>query len=321
MVCSIPPTRLQFENRSFLTFCRFSIHRRKADEMKNSLLTVFVFAATTLGLSATESATAQNSVLTELYGRGVHAYYAGNTTDAFRYLSMAIDQEIQDPRAYYFRGIVAQASGRPYEAESDWKTGAEMEANGRISGDIGRSLARFQGSARIKLEEIRQEARLMALANALSRSKQRYGEIEAAQGSVSSAPPDPKPAPPAAVPPPAAAAPAAPKAAANDNPFSDDMAEGQASVVADDALEGAMDNPFADDGAAGGGGAAPAADSNPFGGGGDAGADPFGGGAPAGGADPFGGGGAGGADPFGGGGDAGGADPFGGAAGDDPFGN
>ena len=63
--------------------------------------------------------------------------------------------------------------------------------------------------------------------------------------------------------------------------------------TADDALEGAMYNPFADDPAAAGAEAAAGADSNPFGGGGDAGADPFGGGGDA---DPFGGGG----DPFGG---------------------
>lgn len=281
--------------------------------MKNFLVTAFVFAGTTLGLSGTESATAQNAILAEMYGRGVHSYYAGNSDDAYQYLSMAIDNGIQDPRAYYFRGIVAQASGRPYAAETDWQTGAEMEASGRTNGAIGRSLARFQGAARIKLEEIRQRAKLTALATAMSRSKQRYGEIDAAQGAASAVPPAPTIVPPTAAPAPAPApAPAAPAAASNDDPFADNMAEGKANVVADDALEGAFDNPFADDGTAGGGGAAPAADTNPFGGGGDAG-----------GADPFGGG-AGGADPFGGGGDAGagaGDDPFGGAADDDPFGN
>ncbi len=86
------------------------------------------------------------------------------------------------------------------------------------------------------------------------------------------------------------------------------MAVGQPKVTADDALEGAMTDPFADDSAPAGAAPAAGGDANPFGG-------------PGGEADPFGGGGDAGSDPFGGGGDAGGAmdDPFGGGA--DPFGN
>lgn len=277
--------------------------------MKNSALTAFALAAT-LGLISAESATAQNAILAEMYGRGVHAFYAGNYTEAQRYLSMAIDNQIQDPRAYYFRGMVAECSGRQYDAESDWQIGAQMEASGRTNRAIGRSLARFQGSARIKLEEIRQKAKLDALANAMSRSKQRYGELGVAPGATGAAPAPPTAvAPPAAVPPRAAApvAPVTPPPAVGD-PFADDMAQGEPNVVADDALEGAMDDPFGDQGGAAG--ASQGADSNPFGGG-DAGADPFGGGGDAG------------ADPFGGGGDSGGAmdDPFGGGGGgDDPFG-
>jgi hypothetical protein len=140
------------------------------------------------------------------------------------------------------------------------------------------------------------------MATAMSRSKQRYGEIQAAEAIVvRSALAGAAPAAPVLPP---------PVPSVVDDPFADDMAEGPPKVVAQDALEGAMNDPFAADGApaaaAAGGGA------DPFGGAG--GADPFGGGG-AGGADPFGGGDAGGADPFGGG-DAGAADPFGG----NPFG-
>jgi len=281
--------------------------------MKNSILTTFAVAVVSLGVMNGETASGQNAILSEMYGRGVHAYYAGNTSDAHRYLSMAIDNGIQDPRAYYFRGMVAQASGRLAESESDWQQGAEMEASGRTNPAIGRSLARFQGSARLKLEEIRQNARLQTAATSAARSQQRYGEIQAAegnQGGVAPAPPATAAAPKAVTPPPA------PLAA---DPFADDMAEGEPKVVADDALEGAMNDPFADDAAAAGSAPAAADDANPFGGAGDAGADPFGGGA-----DPFGGGtDAGAADPFGGGSDAGEADPFGGGsdAGADPFGS
>jgi hypothetical protein len=244
-----------------------------------------------------------------LSGRGVHAYYAGNMNDSLQYFSMAIDNGIQDPRAYYFRGMVHEVTGRPEQAESDWQMGAQMEANGKANPSIGRSLSRIQGTSRLKLESIRQKAKLDALAAAMQRSKQRYGELDAAASAGSAAPAPPTGAPPIVAPVP----PTGPT-----NPFADDMASGQPEVVADDAFAGALNDPFAGEPAAG---AAPAAApaGNPFGGGAGAGAgaDPFGG-AGAGGADPFGaGGGAGdaGADPFGGGG----ADPFGGA-GADPFG-
>ena len=237
--------------------------------MRKSLLTAVAVAA--FGLFAPNSASAQNAILAEMYGRGVHAYYSGNNTDANQYLSMAINNGIEDPRAYYFRGMVAHASGRAYEAESDWQRGAELEASGMLNASIGRSLSRFQGSARIKLEQIRQKARLQALATAAARSQQRYGELGASPAPTpSAAPAAPSVVP--ATPTPAASAPPAPAAA--ENPF-DDGDMGEANVVADDVLENAMDNPFADEPAAGD--TAPAAgDASPFGD--DAGADanPFG---------------------------------------------
>ncbi|MFK8113604.1 MAG: hypothetical protein AB8B91_15490 [Rubripirellula sp.] len=231
--------------------------------MRKSLLTAIAVAA--FGLFAPESASAQNAILAEMYGRGVHAYYSGNNTDANQYLSMAINNGIEDPRAYYFRGMVAHASGRAYEAESDWQRGAELEASGKVAASIGRSLSRFQGSARIKLEQIRQTARLQALATSAARSQQRYGELGASAA----------PAAPAVVPStPAPAISAPPAPAAEENPFADDSM-GEANVVADDVLENAMEDPFP--GAPDGGDAAPSTgDSSPFGD--DAGTDanPFG---------------------------------------------
>lgn len=266
-------------------------------------------SAAGLLLLTAQTSTAQNAVLSEMYGRGVHAYYAGDMDEALENLTMAIDNEIQDPRAYYFRGMVHHVTGRPEQAESDWQAGATMEASGRGAA-IGRSLSRFQGSARVKLESIRQKAKLQALAEAMKRSKQRYGELNAA-GQAATAPP--APVPPTGAP--AIIAPTPPGDVTN--PFADDMAEGQPQVVADDAFAGALNDPFAGEADPTAGGAAAAAPAaNPFGGAGAAGGDPFGG--AAGGADPFGGAGdAGGADPFGGGG---GADPFGGGGSADPFG-
>lgn len=259
-------------------------------------------------------ASAQNeSVLAEIYGRGVHAYYAGQYTEAYDYLSQAIDGGTRDPRAYYFRGIVAYNQGRNAEAELDWQVGAQMEARTGGADGIGRSLSRFQGSARLKLEEIRQKARINAMMNAATRSDTRMMElgVQPSASPASAAPAGAAPsatAPPVGVKPP----PPAPSAPVADDPFADDgpaLADGQPKVEKNNALEGLDDNPFADDAPAGaaadaGDAGMPAAgdNSNPFGEpaapaggdpfGTDTGADPFG--APAGGApDPFGG------DPFG----------------------
>ena len=257
--------------------------------MKKLALTILALGLTLPLASMPGQAKAQNAILANLYGQGVHAYYANKSQDAYDYFSMAINNGSEDPRAYYFRGIAACALGRQYEAESDWKQGATLEARGKIVGSIGRSLARFQGPDRIKLEEIRQKAKLDFLAQASMRSKARYGEIQSTQGDMlrsrplGAAPIAPPPAPPTA----------------DENPFSDDM--GEAAIDSDDALEGAMNAPPADDAAPAAADDTPAAPAADQGDGGGM-ADPFGGDS----------------DPFGGGGDS---DPFGGGDDSDPFGN
>lgn len=248
---------------------------------------------------APDRAQAQNPALMEAYGRGVHAYYSGRHAEAYDLLTMAIDSGLQDPRAFYFRGIVAAASGRPDEAVSDWEQGADLEAAGRMFGDIGRSLARVQGPTRMRLEEIRQSARLQAAAAAAARSEARYGEIRQAEGRVLRAPDAPVP-PPALSP--------VEDADVDDNPFrDDDLAEAAPQVESQDALSDAMETAQSETDkvpAPGDAPGDPAAETDVFGGAaGDA--DPFDGAT-----DPFETGG-GDDSPFGG-------DPFGDG---DPFGN
>ena len=275
-------------------------------------------------------AVAQSPVLVEIYGRGVHAYHAGRLNEATALLTQAIDNRLQDPRAYYFRGLAAMSQGLTTEAEEDFRAGGRLEATGRFGDSIGRALTRVQGGARLRLEAIRDETRLAALAAANAASDQRYREFPGATaGPIPPAPAAPAPAAPsgsadvpgapapvapapAAVPPPAAAPmlpPQPPTAPLEDDPFADDLSEPM--IDAANALEGA-DGPLPGDAAPAA--PAPAAAANPFGG--DAPADPFGAPAPAAGSDPFGAPPA--NDPFGA--PAGAADPFG-AMGDDPFGN
>lgn len=245
---------------------------------------IFSVALMFAGCFATfaSSAQAQSEILSETYGRGVHAFNSGSYIDAYSFLSMAIDNGMKDPRAYYYRGIVAYTTGRQEEAQADWLMGAQLEAQGQSDPSIGRSLARVQGSIRIQLEKTRQTARLTALSNSIQRSNARYGELGIQPKST-------RPAPAVGLTPPAV-----PAAVAADNPFADDIA-GQATIESDDAFSGAMEAAAADAAAApagapgaaadaggadlfkdGGGDASPfggSDDSNPFGGGDDAGMD------------------------------------------------
>ncbi|MBI2479949.1 MAG: hypothetical protein HYV60_15355 [Planctomycetia bacterium] len=66
------------------------------------------------------AAVAQDSVLAELYGHGVHAYFAGQYQKAHEYLTTAIEQGTSDPRTFYFRGLAYTALGRPDEAKADF---------------------------------------------------------------------------------------------------------------------------------------------------------------------------------------------------------
>ena len=246
------------------------------------------------------TAQAQNTILAQLYGQGVHAYYSGDSLKAYDLLSKSIDGGIKDPRAYYFRGLTAVSSGREYEAEADYRAGAELEAKGNFGPSVGQALARIQGSHRMAIESMRQQAQLEFQASASARSKARYQDMDAAGANVLRE--RPVPAPPIAQPGRRPAPPAAPPAAGN--PFAQDNATGEAKVESKDVLADTMKDPFADDAAPAMGGEAPAAGTDPFDGGApaaDAGMDPFGSApaeAPA----------AAGSDPFG-------ADPS------DPFGN
>ncbi|MEM9825413.1 MAG: hypothetical protein AAF958_02430 [Planctomycetota bacterium] len=238
--------------------------------MKKTLCAI-VLAATALLPSP---ASAQNPILLDAYGRGVHSFYSGRTQEASQSLSAAVNGGLQDPRAYYYLGMVASQRGNQYEAENYWRQGAQLEAEGKIVGSIGRALTRFQGRGRIKLEEIRRKAKLDYLAIAAAKSRQRFGEIQAAESSVlrnpaAAAPPMAPPAPPVAA-----------------KPF-DEKSPADAAVEKPDAFPDSMNDPFGDEPPAPGADAplapaadpfnqpSPAADTSPFGTTGDA--DPFGG--------------------------------------------
>lgn len=118
------------------------------------------------------------SELAATYGRGVHAYFAGNTAKADQLFSDVISAGSKDPRVFYFRAMTRLRSGSQYEAEDDMRIGAALEAlnPGRRS-EIGRSLQRIQGSNRRTLEQFRREARLLRVQELRDRTQKRYEQL------------------------------------------------------------------------------------------------------------------------------------------------
>jgi len=151
-----------------------------------------------LSLAATATY-GQEGVLEELYGRGVHAFFAGNLGVAYDSLTATITNGSRDPRAYYFRGLVLNGMGRTDEACTDFLTGAQLEAVGGVAYPVGRSIERIQGPARIMLETYRRNARVANYSTQSTRDRLRYeqfrrDEAEMLRGAPRIAPPSAPPA-------------------------------------------------------------------------------------------------------------------------------
>jgi hypothetical protein len=104
-----------------------------------------------------------------LYGQGVDAFISGRSADADASLSRAIAANPDDPRMYYFRSLSRLRQGRHSEARADMQAGADVEARQPTRFDIGRSLERIQGPARLLLEQYRDKARLSTALQVKSR--------------------------------------------------------------------------------------------------------------------------------------------------------
>jgi hypothetical protein len=133
-------------------------------------------------------ATAQTAVemapLAAAYGSAVHAFYAGDYERSHELLTTAIDAGIEDPRAWYFRGLSALRLGRSDEAEMDFTEGAERESSRVGRWPVSRSLERVQGTDRLRLERHRVRARVAALQRDREAFRRRYSELDEAQPEV-----------------------------------------------------------------------------------------------------------------------------------------
>ena len=146
---------------------------------------VFVLLAGGLVSLCAATASAGDAVLGQEYGSGVHAFFTGDNIAAHERLTAAINGGTKDPRAFYFRGLVYLKLGRGPEATIDFRRGAELESKdlNRFY-NVGKSLERVQGGARIELERYRVEARMAALEEAERIRKARYEAIRREEARV-----------------------------------------------------------------------------------------------------------------------------------------
>jgi hypothetical protein len=121
---------------------------------------------------------AQDAVLGQIYGNGVHAYFGQDYLRAHQLFTSAIDGHSQDPRCFYFRGLTLLRLGRPQDAEIDFQRGAKLESSSDSARayNVARSLERVQGPDRSVLEQYRMEARMAVLKKAEDEHRLRYQE-------------------------------------------------------------------------------------------------------------------------------------------------
>ncbi len=148
-----------------------------------------VFGWLTLVLVAQTAASAIEKELspTELYGQGIHAYFAGDLEQAIHSLTAAIDRSDQDPdpKPYFFRGLALSQQGGMEAAQADFAKGAALEAvNGTRSHDVSAALQRIQGTMRTEIERQRSAALKLASEKKKEANRARYEQLKRSERNV-----------------------------------------------------------------------------------------------------------------------------------------
>jgi hypothetical protein len=185
----------------------------------------------------TTAGMAQDPILAQLYGSGVHEYFSGGYRQAIADLTEAIDGGTKDPRVYYFRALSWWRLGDTPKAQTDLAAGAKMEsADVNQFYPVSKSLERVQGTGRLLLERYRVQARAEAYRREERRNLARYEAQRKAEAEVLRA----APVPPA----PSDAAPGAP---VGTKPAEKTPAEEPAAPTEEPAAPVEEADPFADD--------------------------------------------------------------------------
>ncbi len=173
---------------------------------------------------------AQQDGMSEIFGQGVHRYFAGDYSGAELLLHQVQASGSEDPRVHYFLGMckVAQGGGA-LAGLADFEAGAQAEAKSRNSYQVGLALTRIQGAARREIEKARLAARAQVRQQQLLEQRART-EAAAAGQSV-----------------PGATSPLPPANANIPDPIAEGMRSGQATVDPIQPTSPDTSNPFGDD--------------------------------------------------------------------------
>jgi len=96
----------------------------------------------------------------QIFGAAIHRFYDGYYGELVAELSPVINEDLEDPRIYYLRGLSFLRLGQVAPAADDLRLGAELEAIqfGKRNYNVGRALQRVQGNDRAMIETARADA-------------------------------------------------------------------------------------------------------------------------------------------------------------------
>ncbi|MFN9721002.1 MAG: DUF1559 domain-containing protein [Planctomycetota bacterium] len=87
----------------------------------------------------------------------LEVWRSGDAAEARQLFTAMIEGGSRDPRAYYYRGLIAEQLGE--NGDPDFEAGAALEAAQSKSTLVNRALERAQGPVRLRIEKIRAAAR------------------------------------------------------------------------------------------------------------------------------------------------------------------
>ena len=152
--------------------------------MTRNLVVCAALAWAWLGYIAT-AGMAQDPILAQLYGSGVHEYFSGGYRQAIADLTQAIDGGTKDPRVYYFRALSWWRLGDNVAGPNRSGGGRKMEsADVNQYYPVSKSLERVQGTGRLLLERYRVQARAEAYRREERRNLARYEAQRKAEAEV-----------------------------------------------------------------------------------------------------------------------------------------
>ena len=93
----------------------------------------------------------------DLFNAAISTWRSGDLLSAREQLTALIDSKTEDPRVFYYRGILAEQLGE--NGDADFKVAAKLETKSSASTSVNRSLEKTQGVLRRRIEKFRADAR------------------------------------------------------------------------------------------------------------------------------------------------------------------